>query len=73
MNQHKIYYSTLNNTLAVGTRVRGATSNALGIVMEHNTTDKYVIDVTATQFTCISERIFIKKRERQLLYWISTH
>jgi len=42
-NQHKISYSTLNNTLAVGTRVRGATSNALGIVMEHNTTDKYVI------------------------------
>tara|TARA_R110002073_G_scaffold130468_1_gene277094 strand:+ start:457 stop:4923 length:4467 start_codon:yes stop_codon:yes gene_type:complete len=42
-NQHKISYSTLNNTLAVGTRVRGATSNALGIVMEHNTTGKYVI------------------------------
>jgi hypothetical protein len=42
-NQHKISYNTLNNTLAVGTRVRGTTSNALGIVMEHNTTDKYVI------------------------------
>tara|TARA_B100000902_G_scaffold250173_1_gene236745 strand:- start:87 stop:2435 length:2349 start_codon:yes stop_codon:yes gene_type:complete len=42
-NQHKISYSTLNNTLAVGTRVRGATSNALGIVMEHDTTNKYII------------------------------
>ena len=42
-NQHKISYSTLNNALAVGTRVRGATSNALGIVMEHDTTNKYII------------------------------
>ena len=42
-NQHKIFYSTLNNTLAVGTKVRGTTSNALGIVMEHDTTNKYVI------------------------------
>ena len=42
-NQHKIFYSTLNATLAVGTKVRGTTSNALGIVMEHNTTDKYVL------------------------------
>ena len=42
-NQHKLSYSSLDNTLAVGTKVRGTTSNALGIVMEHNTTDKYVI------------------------------
>ena len=42
-NQHKISYSTLNNALAVGTKVRGATSNALGIVMEHDTTNKYII------------------------------
>ena len=42
-NQHKIYYSTLDNALAVGTKVRGTTSNALGIVMEHNTTDKYIL------------------------------
>ncbi len=42
-NQHKISYSTLNNALAVGTRVRGASSNALGIVMEHDTTNKYII------------------------------
>ena len=42
-NQHKISYSTLNNTLAVGTRVRGATSNALGIVMEHDTVNKFII------------------------------
>jgi hypothetical protein len=42
-NQHKIYYSTLSNALAVGTKVRGATSNALGIVMEHDTTNKFII------------------------------
>jgi len=42
-NQHKISYSTLNNSLAVGTRVRGATSNALGIVMEHDTTNKFIL------------------------------
>jgi hypothetical protein len=42
-NQHKIYYTTLSNTLAVGTKVRGATSNALGIVMEHDTTNKFII------------------------------
>ena len=37
-NQHKIYYTTLTNALAVGTKVRGATSNALGIVIKHDTT-----------------------------------
>jgi hypothetical protein len=42
-NQHKISYSTLNNALAVGTKVRGASSNALGIVMEHDTTNKFII------------------------------
>ena len=42
-NQHKISYTTLNTTLPVGTKVRGSTSNALGIVMEHDTTNKYVI------------------------------
>jgi hypothetical protein len=42
-NQHKIYYSTLNNALAVGTKVRGATSDALGIVMQHDTTNKFII------------------------------
>ena len=42
-NQHKIYYGTLSNALAVGTRVRGATSNALGIVMQHDTTNKFII------------------------------
>jgi len=42
-NQHKISYSTLNNTLAVGTKVRGTTSNSLGIVIEHDTTNKFII------------------------------
>ena len=42
-NQHKIYYTTLSNALAVGTKVRGATSNALGIVMQHDTTNKFII------------------------------
>ena len=42
-NQHKIYYSTLTNALAVGTKVRGATSNALGIVIKHDTTNKFII------------------------------
>ena len=42
-NQHKISYGTLNNALAVGTKVRGATSNALGIVMQHDTTNKFII------------------------------
>ena len=42
-NQHKLNYTTLNTTLPVGTLVRGTTSNALGIVMEHNTTDKFII------------------------------
>ena len=42
-NQHKIYYSTLNNALAVGTKVRGTTSDALGIVMQHDTTNKFII------------------------------
>ena len=42
-NQHKISYSTLNNSLAVGTRVRGATSNALGIVMEPDTANKFIL------------------------------
>ncbi len=42
-NQHKIFYSTLNNTLAVGTKVRGTTSNALGIVIEHDTVNKFII------------------------------
>ena len=42
-NQHKISYGTLSNALAVGTRVRGATSNALGIVMQHDTTNKFII------------------------------
>ena len=31
-NQHKIYYSTLNNAIAVGTRIKAATSGAQGIV-----------------------------------------
>ena len=42
-NQHKIYYGTLSNALAVGTLVRGATSNSLGYVMEHDTTNKFII------------------------------
>ena len=42
-NQHKLYYSTLDNTLAVGTKVRGTTSNALGIVIEHDTVNKFII------------------------------
>jgi hypothetical protein len=42
-NQHKISYSTLNNALAVGTKVRGGISDALGIVMEHDTTNKFII------------------------------
>ena len=42
-NQHKIYYSTLNNALAVGTRIKGATSGAQGIVCAHDTTNKFII------------------------------
>ena len=42
-NQHKISYGTLSNALAVGTLVRGASSNALGYVMEHDTTNKFII------------------------------
>ena len=42
-NQHKIYYSTLDNALAVGTKVKGGQSDRRAIVMEHNTTDKYII------------------------------
>jgi hypothetical protein len=42
-NQHKISYGTLNNALAVGTKVRGATSTALGVVVKHDTTNKYII------------------------------
>jgi len=42
-NQHKLSYSTLNNTLAVGTKVRGTTSNALGIVIKHDTTNKFIL------------------------------
>jgi hypothetical protein len=42
-NQHKIYYTTLNNALAVGTKVRGGTSDALGIVMQHDTTNKFIL------------------------------
>ncbi|MDP7365775.1 MAG: hypothetical protein QGH83_00735, partial [Candidatus Pacebacteria bacterium] len=52
-NQHKIYYTTLSNALAVGTKVRGATSNALGIVIKHDTTRnnailKYTTAATGT-------------------------
>ena len=42
-NQHKILYGTLNNALAVGTRVKGATSGAQGIVCAHDTTNKFII------------------------------
>ena len=35
-NQHKINYSNLQNTLDVGTKIRGESSNAQGIVMFHN-------------------------------------
>ena len=48
-NQHKISYSTLDNALAVGTKVKGGDDNspgqggARGIVMEHNTSEKYII------------------------------
>ena len=42
-NQHKIYYTTLSNALAVGTVVRGGTSYALGTVMQHDTTNKFII------------------------------
>ena len=37
-NQHKINYSNLQNTLDVGTKIRGESSNAQGIVMFHNNT-----------------------------------
>jgi hypothetical protein len=41
-NQHKIYYTTLDNALAVGTKIKGGDDNgpggARGIVMEHDTT-----------------------------------
>jgi hypothetical protein len=52
-NQHKIYYSTLSNALAVGTKVLGETSRALGIVMQHDTTRnnailKYTTAATGT-------------------------
>ena len=42
-NQHKISYTTLNNALAVGTRIKGATSGAQGIVCAHDTTNKFII------------------------------
>ena len=42
-NQHKISYSTLNNALAIGTRIKGATSGAQGIVCAHDTTNKFII------------------------------
>jgi len=42
-NQHKLSYTTLNNALPVGTKVRGTTSNALGIVIQHDTTNKFII------------------------------
>ena len=42
-NQHKISYTTLGNALAVGTKVVGATSKSLGVVMQHDTTNKFII------------------------------
>ena len=42
-NQHKISYTTLNNSLAVGVIVRGASSGAKGIVIEHDTTNKFIL------------------------------
>ena len=42
-NQHKISYTTLNNALAVGGQIRGGTSNAHGVVMKHDTTNKFII------------------------------
>ena len=40
---HRIYYTTLDTTLPVGTIVKGATSGVQARVMEHDTTNKYVI------------------------------
>ena len=42
-NQHKISYSTLDNALAVGTKVKGGDTELHGIVMEHDTTNKFII------------------------------
>jgi hypothetical protein len=41
-NQHKIYYSTLDAALAVGTTVKND-GGARAIVMEHDTTNKFII------------------------------
>jgi hypothetical protein len=51
-NQHKIYYTTLDNALAVGTTVKN-NGGARGIVMEHDTTRnnailKYTTAATGT-------------------------
>ena len=40
---HRMYYTTLDNTLPIGTIVKGATSGVQARVMEHNTEDKYFI------------------------------
>ena len=42
-NQHKIHYSTLDNALAVGTKVKGGDTDNRGIVIEHDTTNKFII------------------------------
>jgi len=42
-NQHKIFYSTLDNALAVGTKVKGGDTDNRAIVMEHDTTNKFII------------------------------
>ena len=42
-NQHKISYTTLNNSLAVGVVIRGATSGAKGVVIEHDTSNKFIL------------------------------
>tara|TARA_X000001036_G_scaffold75190_1_gene66775 strand:+ start:3021 stop:7571 length:4551 start_codon:yes stop_codon:yes gene_type:complete len=42
-NQHKISYTTLDNALAVGTKVKGGDTHNRGIVIEHDTTNKFII------------------------------
>ena len=42
-SHHRLYYTTLDTTLPLGTIVKGATSGVQARVMEHNTVDKYFI------------------------------
>jgi len=48
---HRLYYTTLDNALSIGTYVTGGTTNVTGRVMEHNTTSKYFVLYTGDDKT----------------------